>query len=382
MRTAGWRWVWLGVLALGACGDDGGSADLGADATVTQRDGGGVDMARVDGSAADAFTPPDLGPPARDRAMWISVGGEERLATGTLAADGTLSLAADIALPARPGAMAYGRASERLYVGLRGGAVGVVDLAGPTVLAATPDTGNPVYLALDAAEDHLVSAYFGDDRLRVHAVDGAPPFAEIDTLGSADEPHAATLGPSGLFYVPHRTGDTIHWYRLEGGALSLAGQVAAEAGEGPRHIAFHPSGAYAYVIMEFADVVVLHDVGADGTLTRREAYPTLPAGFDGDANTTADVHVTPDGRALYGSNRGHDSLAMFAIGADGTLTSLGTVPTEARPREFALSPDGRYLVAAGQDSGQLQSYRVEPGGTLSSVDRLDVGPDLRWVVID
>lgn len=374
-------WIW--VLALAACGDDGAVADGGVDASPLF-EGGVRDMFVPDGpEPVDAFTEPDLGAPARDRALWISVGGENRLATGQLAADGTLSLGDDISLPARPGALAYGRSTERLYVGLRSGSIGVVDLSGPSVLPITGDTGNPVYLALDASEGHLVSAYFGDDRLRAHAVDGSPPFTESDTLAAADEPHAAALGPNGLFYVPHRTGDTIHWYALDGaGELSLEGQVAAEAGEGPRHIAFHPSGAYAYVIMEFADVVVLHDVAADGSLTRREAYPTLPGTFDGDSNTTADVHVTPDGRALYGSNRGHDSLAMFTIAPGGTLTSLGTVETEARPREFAVSPDGRFVVAAGQDSGFLQSYRVEASGELTRVDRLDVGPDLRWVVID
>ncbi len=377
------RYAWIVWLALAACGDDDGTSDGSFDGGGPTFEGGVRDMFVPDAAeVVDFGVEPDLGPPARDRDLWISVGGESRLATGQLAADGTLSLGADVTLPERPGAMTYGRATERLYVGLRNGSIGVLDLTGPNVLPVTGGTGNPVYLALDEAEEHLVSAYFGDDRLRAHAVDGAPPFTETDTLDAADEPHAATLGPNGLFYVPHRTGDTIHWYSLIDGELALEGQVASESGEGPRHIAFHPSGDYAYVIMEFADVVVLHDVGADGTLTRREAYPTLPAGFDGDSNTTADVHVTPDGTALYGSNRGHDSLAMFSIAADGTLTSLGTVPTEARPREFALSPDGRYVIAAGQDSGFLQSYRVEASGELTSLDRIEVGPDLRWVIID
>lgn len=376
------RHAWIVLLALAACGDDDGTGDSFDGGPIS--DGGERDIFVADAAeAVDFGTEPDLGPPARDRDLWISVGGESRLATGRLAADGTLSLGDDITLPERPGAMTYGRESERLYVGLRNGSIGVVDLTGPTVLPVTGGTGNPVYVALDDAEDHLVSAYFGDDRLRAHAVDGAPPFTETDALDSADEPHAATLGPNGLFYVPHRTGDTIHWYSLgDTGELALEGQVASDAGEGPRHIAFHPSGDYAYVIMEFADVVVLHDVAADGSLTRREAYPTLPEGFDGDSNTTADVHVTPDGTALYGSNRGHDSLAMFRIASDGTLTSLGTVSTEARPREFAMSPDGRYVIAAGQDSGFLQSYRVEASGELTSVDRIEVGPDLRWVIID
>ena len=94
------------------------------------------------------------------------------------------------------------------------------------------------------------------------------------------------------------------------------------------------------------------------------------------------MHVTPDGKYLYGSNRGHDSLAMFSIGATGLLTSLGTIPTETTPREFDVSPDGRFVVVAGQGNGFLQSYRVQNDGTLVSVDRQEAGNDPRWVIID
>lgn len=111
--------------------------------------------------------------------------------------------------------------------------------------------------------------------------------------------------------------------------------------------------------------------------------PTLPADTHpgSEDNICADLHVTPDGRFLYGSNRGHDSLAMFAIGADGSLEWLGAVPAPAFPREFDISPDGSWVVAAGQHTGQLESYRVHQDGSLDSVGRLRVGDDPRWVII-
>jgi 6-phosphogluconolactonase len=183
--------------------------------------------------------------------------------------------------------------------------------------------------------------------------------------------------------VPHRTGDTTHWYDIDAqGSLSLDAQLSATPGVGPRHLAFSPDGAYAYLVNEFADSVSAHTVASNGALSRFQTLPTIPGAFDGSMNTAADVHVTPDGLTLYSSNRGHDSIAMFSIGSDGSLTALGNAFTEARPREFDVSPDGRFIVVAGQDSGFLQSFRIEPDGMLTMVDRLQVGDDLRWVIID
>jgi 6-phosphogluconolactonase len=282
--------------------------------------------------------------------------------------------------------MAYARTARRLYVGL-GNGIGTVALDGagvPSFVGRTDGTGNPVYLAVAHGDEVLVSAYFGDDRVKTHDVSGAPPHDELDSIPTNDEPHAALIGPTGArVYVPHRNGNVTSWYDVAAdGTLGMGDTLGAEAGVGPRHISFTPSGAYAYVINEYADSVSSHRVLADGALERFQTITTLPMGVAGDSNTCADVHVTPDGRFLYGSNRGHDSLAMFSIGGDGTLTSLGTISTEARPREFDVSPDGRFVVAAGQDSGALQSYRVEDDGTLTSVDRLDVGPNPLWVIID
>jgi 6-phosphogluconolactonase len=119
-----------------------------------------------------------------------------------------------------------------------------------------------------------------------------------------------------------------------------------------------------------------------GTLTALETLPTLPPGFKGK-NTCADIEVTPDGKYLYASNRGHDSLAGYAIDmASGKLTALGQTPTEKTPREFAIDPSGKYAYAAGQDSGKLASYRIDPGtGKLEALDVYPVGKGPAWVLI-
>ena len=144
--------------------------------------------------------------------------------------------------------------------------------------------------------------------------------------------------------------------------------VTAQAGQGPRHFAFHPSNAYAYAINELGSTVAVYDVdAASGRLTERQLISTLPSAWDGE-NTTADIHVSRDGRFVYASNRGHDSIAVFAIDpATGRLDAIGHEPTRGEtPRNFALAPDGRHLLAENQDSGTIVTFAVdEQTGELS-----------------
>jgi 6-phosphogluconolactonase len=108
---------------------------------------------------------------------------------------------------------------------------------------------------------------------------------------------------------------------------------------------------------------------------------TLPDGVPGGDNTCADIHITPDGAHLYVSNRGHDSLAAFAVSGNGsTLTSRGHTETEARPREFEISPRGRYLFAAGRDSNMMASYTRQNDGQLVPGPVYDVGTEPLWVL--
>ena len=108
--------------------------------------------------------------------------------------------------------------------------------------------------------------------------------------------------------------------------------------------------------------VTVYDRDAgNGALEAVQTIGTLPAGFSG-SNTTADVHIHPSGRFLYGSNRGHDSIALFAVDTDtGLLSALGHEPTSGQtPRNFAIDPSGRFLLAANQDSDSIVSFRIDP----------------------
>ena len=326
---------------------------------------------------------------SRGRLIYVSVGGEPRLAVVELAADGGLKARSDmdLALPAATGAMAFARDSRRLYLEVQPDRLATVALDAegrPALLGITEDAGSPAYLSVARGESILVCAHFGSAELVTHDATGEPPHRELARVATAVEPHAALVDPSDRrLYVPHRNGMTTDWFDLaDDGSLTRVGGLPSQAGDGPRHIVVSPDGAIAWVINEFASSVSAHRVAADGSLERFQTVSTLPETAGDGENICADVHVTPDGRFLYGSNRGHDSLAMFAVAGDGSLQPLGTVPAPAFPREFDVSPDGRFVVAAGQHDGELESYRVAEDGRLESVGSLHVGDDPRWVIIE
>ncbi|MGA2034341.1 MAG: lactonase family protein [Thermoguttaceae bacterium] len=181
------------------------------------------------------------------------------------------------------------------------------------------------------------------------------PHAHCVTLEAGD--HFAFVADLGL--------DKILAYRLDAAQGKLTANQPAStllaAGSGPRHFVFHPNGRYAYAINELASTVVVFSYDAQrGALDTLQTISTLPPGFAG-SNTTAEVAIHPSGKFLYGSNRGHDSIAIFAIdAAAGKLRSLGHEATQGKtPRHFAIDPSGRYLLAANQDGNSVVVFRID-----------------------
>jgi 6-phosphogluconolactonase len=197
---------------------------------------------------------------------------------------------------------------------------------------ATRSSGGPHAhsIDLDAADRFAVVADLGLDELLVYRFDPAP-----GTL-VPNQPPATRLAP----------------------------------GAGPRHFAFHPDGNHGYVINELNSTItaLAYDARA-GILTELQTLSTLPVACAA-RNSTAELVVRPDGRFLYGSNRGHDSIAIFAVDAGtGRLTALGHESTRGRtPRNFAIDPTGAYLLAANQDSDTIAVLRIDAGsGKLAPV---------------
>jgi 6-phosphogluconolactonase len=185
--------------------------------------------------------------------------------------------------------------------------------------------------------------------------------------------HSVTLSPDNRFaFVADLGQDRIRVNRFDavGGNLLPADspEVACAPGSGPRHMAFHPDGRHLFLVNELNNTVTVFEYEPEaGILTARQTISTLPPDWSG-ASQAADIQVSPDGRFLYASNRGHDSLAVFSIaGNRGAIEVREFTPVRGRwPRQFRLTPDGRFLLTANQESDAITIFAVDPdGGGLS-----------------
>lgn len=262
---------------------------------------------------------------------------------------------------------------------------------GVAAFARDPETGflaalnqqsshgsDPCYISLDRSGRYALVANYSSGVVAALpiAADGRlePASSVIQHEGSSvvagrqEGPHAHSIKPTpdGRFVIAADLGaDHLMIYRLnlETGALEANDQgpaaIATAPGAGPRHFAFAPDGRTVYVINELSSTLTSYAYdGGTGALRELQTISTLPADYDG-TSTCAEVVVSPDGRFVYGSNRGHDSIAIMAVGAEqGALTSIGHVSTQGRkPRGFNLDPSGAWLLAANQGSNTILAFR-------------------------
>jgi 6-phosphogluconolactonase len=198
---------------------------------------------------------------------------------------------------------------------------------------------------------------------------------------SGPHAHAVVLDHSGrTVFVPDLGLDKVMVYRFdaERGKLEPHDEpwVETAAGAGPRQLVLHPRDGYAYVINELASTMIAFRYDrARGHLREIQTLSTLPEGFEG-ASTCAEVQISPSGKFLYGSNRGHDSIVIYAIDqADGTLTCVGHRSTLGRtPRHFVVDPAGEFLLVANQDTDNVIVFRLDPesGELVDTGHRVDV----------
>ena len=232
----------------------------------------------------------------------------------------------------------------------------VVDRTGRTLLLANYTGGNVASFPIDS-----------EGRL-------GPAASVIQHEGSSVDPvrqtgpraHSINLDPENRFAVAADLGtDEVLVYRFDAGTGELEPNtppsVSVDPGGGPRHFAFHPNGRFGYVINEMGSTVTAFRYdGEKGTLEPIQTITTLPEDFEGVTHT-AEVRVHPSGRFLYGSNRGHDSIAIFTIDQEtGRLTAQGQEPTRGKtPRNFEIDPTGTWLLAANQDSDSVVVFRID-----------------------
>ena len=245
----------------------------------------------------------------------------------------------------------------------------------------------PTYLTVDPTGRHLLVCDYYRDKLASFALaeDGRirSETAAAHSVGPGvgrspqlpSHPHSIQLDPSGRFVVVPFTGaDSIHFFgwnattgRISGKAV---GSVATVGGTGPRHFAFHPTRPFVYFANErgerHSSVTLFERADGEPKLRELGTWPTIPPSHT-SANAIADIHMTPDARFLYVSNRGHDSLAGYAISPDdGSLNSLDQFPTGAAPTTFAIEDGGELVVSASTRDGTLSVHRInQDTGALS-----------------
>ncbi len=159
--------------------------------------------------------------------------------------------------------------------------------------------------------------------------------------------------------------------------------VAVKAKTGPRHLVFHPNGKLVYVLGELDATVHVFDYDmTKGQLKEKQSVSALPPGTTGRI-AAADLHLTPDGKFLYSTERTSNTLTGFRVNAtDGTLTLIETIPTEANPRGFSIDSAGRYLFVVGMRSHRMSSYQIESGsGKLTKLKEYAMGKIPNWVEI-
>jgi 6-phosphogluconolactonase len=196
----------------------------------------------------------------------------------------------------------------------------------------------------------------------------------VQHLGSGIDPHrqqgphahSVTLdGASRYAFVPDLGLDKLLVYRIDARRGMLEPNrvpwIKTKPGAGPRHVALHPGGSFAYLVNELdSTIAALRYDRKNGSLQELQIVPTLPDGFSGQS-TCADIQVSPSGQFVYASNRGHDSIVIFRVNRrTGRLTRVDHVSTQGKtPRGFGIDPTGKFLLAANQDSDTLVTFRID-----------------------
>lgn len=328
-----------------------------------------------------------------DTFVYVSKGPEQQIQIYRLdPAEGKLTPVDALKVDGEPGSLGVDPKKQFLFASLRTSntlASYLIDSATgklkPLSSAALPKGENAAFVGTDRSGRWLLSASYSAGKVVVHRLkeDGTIQTPAVQAVTTTKTAHATATDPGNRFvFVPHVAPNAVYQFKLDEktGMLSDAGKAAGGAPKaGPRHLAFHPTRSLAFTSDESGSSITAYQFDAKTGLKPVQTLSTLPADFKGK-NSTAEVKVHPSGKFVWVSNRGHDSLAGFAIDSAGKLSALGQTSTEKTPRSFDISPDGRYAFGAGEGSGKLAVFRVDlDSGKLTRLHTVDVGKSLTWV---
>lgn len=255
------------------------------------------------------------------------------------------------------------------------GGVATIDATAetPQVLSQLLQPGSsPAHVSIDEERQLVFAANYHEGRVNVYKIQEDGTLANVDEVtheGNGPRPeqeashvHYVGLTPDRRLAVVDLGNDTVSIYPLsDAGKLGQPTVTTMPAGFGPRHLVFHPTLSVAYVVGELSSSLAVMDYdAATGALTMRHNQSTIPEDWT-ESNGAAAIRLSADGRYLYISNRGHNSLVSFAIDANGDATRQRFVSTYGDfPRDFAIDPSGYYVLAVNQNSDNGTLYRRDP----------------------
>jgi 6-phosphogluconolactonase len=344
--------------------------------------------------------------------MYVSLQGDNRIVRFLMDPDtGSLEPHGAVEVSGGPAPMTFNPDRTALYVGRRDGLI----LSSYAIDQSTGDLtptgdvaleGEPCYLSTDHTGRSVLSAYYQAGYCAVHPIDaaGAVGGAATEWLETGSGAHCFMTDPSNQYaYLPHIANgsgglallpegrqeglNTIYQFRFDAATGRLTPneplEISPDDLDGPRHYRFHPNKDLMYVSNEQGGSVTVYAVdSAKGTLTARQTISTLPADFTGQ-RLCSQIQMHPAGTHLYVGNRGHNSIASFAIdAATGALTATGWAAVDPIPRAFSLDPSGNFLYVTGLETGNIISFRVDQNsGALTRLETHAVGSLPMWVLI-
>lgn len=379
----------LALLSTLGCGGDDAASSSGGAASSSGSSGsasssGGASSSSSGGPTDGGSSGADAS--ARPTALYALTGGGDGVIRvfAVDAATGEWTARGSLAAGTSPSFLAADTVRGRVYAVDESGGGSVLSFAFDpksgaltSLGAAVPSQGaGPTHLSIDPTGKWVLVAMYTAGKVGVFPIGPSGLLgAATDVASPGDKAHLAITSPSGGYaFVPCLGANIIAQYTFNGATGKLtpnaAGSASPPPGAGPRHLDFHPGEAFAYGVNELASTLTTYGYDkAKGALTPIETKTTLPAGFSG-ANTGAEVFVHPSGKWVFTSNRGHDSIATFAIDAGtGKATLASHASTGGKtPRSFAVDPKGAFVFAANQASDTVQALRVDPStGALTPI---------------
>ena len=314
---------------------------------------------------------------------------------------GALALQSEVAIEGGPSLLALSQDKSALYVGRRSSAQissHRIDRAtgGFSQTGVVETRDSPTYIVQDRTGKHLLCSFYQGARVAVFPLgdDGSVGGEATSSLTTDDGAHSVMTDRSNRFaYVPHIAyqqdnvleppknipgPNVIYQLRFDAASGALSGNdpltLPMDPLVGPRHLTLHPSLDIMYFSNEQGCSVSSYRIDGDsGTLTHMQTVSTLPEGVT-VRNTCSQIQFSPDARLLFVPNRGHNSIAAFAVDGEGMLTAAAHVETEAVPSAFSLDPSGNFVFAAGSATNRLAAYSIDGGtGAMTALDTYDVG---------